>query len=104
MCSLCDIEVENDPMASKLEDWVNTSLERQREYARESIQVDVSEEIHRVMNEADVTKADIARLLGVHRVAIQQTLDGTHSMTLRKLADIARVLGCRVEIKLKRVR
>lgn len=89
---------------SKLEEWVNSSLERQQEYARECLLVSVTEEVHRVMNKDDVTKADLARLLGVHRVAIQQTLDGTHSMTLRKLADIARVLGCRVEIKLKKVR
>lgn len=91
-------------MSSKLTEWVNSSLERQQEYAREALLVDVTEEIHRVMNKTDVTKADLARLLGVHRAAIQQTLDGTHSMTLRKLADIARVLGCRVQIKLTKVR
>jgi hypothetical protein len=91
-------------MSSSLEAWVNSSLERQQEYAREGLLVSVTEEIHRVMNKSNVTKADLGRLLGVHRVAIQQTLDGTHSMTLRKLADIARVLGCRVEVKLKKVR
>lgn len=89
---------------SKLEAWVSESIDRQREYARESLLVDTTEQIHKQLERTKVTKADLARLLGVHRVAIQQTLDGTHSMTLRKLADIARVLGCRVEIKLKKVR
>lgn len=91
-------------MSSKLEEWVNSSLANQRAYARESLKVDVSEEIARVMSQVDVTNAQLARLLGCSRPNVQQLLDGTHSMTLRKLADIARALGCRVELKLKKVR
>lgn len=91
-------------MSSALENWVNESLERQRTFAHEALKVDVSEEIRKAMNAADVTNAELARLLGCSRPNVQQLLDGTHSMTLRKLADIARVLGCRVELKLKRVR
>lgn len=89
---------------SKLEEWVNSSLDRQREYARETLIVDVSEQIHKEMERSGVSKADIARLFGCSRPNVGQLLDGRRNMTLRMLADIARVLGCQVELKLKKVR
>ena len=60
-----------------------------------------TEEISRVMEEKEVMKADLARLLGCSRAHVTQLLNGGRNMTLRTLSDICMVLNVEPVITLR---
>jgi transcriptional regulator with XRE-family HTH domain len=66
--------------------------------AVESLVVEASETIARVMAEQKVNKAELARRLGKSRAWVTQLLSGKTNMTVRTLAEVSHELG--VEIKL----
>lgn len=78
---------------SKLQRWVNETPERAREYARESLLIDVSEEILAALAAAGINKAALAERLGFSKSHITQLLSGERNMTLRSLADISFALN-----------
>ena len=55
-----------------------------------------TELIFSLMEEAGITKAELARRVGRSRGYLTQVLDGTRNMTLRTLAELAAALGHRV--------
>jgi transcriptional regulator with XRE-family HTH domain len=67
--------------------------------AVESLVVEASETIARVMAEQKVNKAELARRLGKSRAWVTQLLSGTTNMTVRTLAEVSHELG--FEIKLQ---
>jgi transcriptional regulator with XRE-family HTH domain len=73
---------------SKLQRWVNESPARAREYARESLIIEVSEEIFAALEASNLSKAELAEILGTSKSHISQLLSGARNMTLRSLADI----------------
>ena len=85
---------------SKLQRWVNESPERAREYARESLIIDVSEEIFAALKTANLSKAELAEALGTSKSHVSQLLSGARNMTLRSLADIGFALKLKPCVKL----
>jgi transcriptional regulator with XRE-family HTH domain len=86
---------------SKLQEWVDTTPERARIYAQESLIVDVAEEIWAAMAAEKLGKADLAARLGKSKAFITQILNGSRNMTLRTLADVASALGRKTVVRLR---
>lgn len=75
-------------MPDFLEHWASRSDENARLVAQEVLITQVTEAIWEAMEEADVSKAELAQRLGTTRGFISQVLSGSRNMTLRTLADI----------------
>ena len=72
---------------------------RRRIYEREALAFEASELISRLMEERQVSKTDLARLVGTSKSHITQLLSGSRNMTMHTLADLAFALGRKVEIR-----
>ena len=72
---------------------------RRRIYEREALAFEASELISRLMEEQQVSKTDLARLVGTSKSHVTQLLSGSRNLTLRTLADLAFALGHKVEIR-----
>jgi predicted nucleotidyltransferase len=76
----------------------SASAPRQRERERERLMLETAERIREAMEEGEVGRADLAGLLGTSRANITALLSGGRNLTLGTLADVAGVLGKRVEV------
>lgn len=83
-----------------LTQWLDESPGNARTLAEESLIVDVAEEIWQALNQAGLSKTDLAKRLNVSKPRITKLLDGSANMTLRTLADIAFELGKKITITL----
>src|ERR1039458_6427945 len=73
--------------------------ERRRIYEREALAFEASELISRLMEEQQLSKTDLARLVGTSKSHVTQLLSGSRNMTVHTLADLAFVLGHKVGIQ-----
>ena len=72
---------------------------RRRIYEREALAFDASELISSLMEDKGVNKVKLAELTGTSKSHITQLLSGSRNMTVHTLADLAFVLGHKVEMK-----
>ena len=89
------------------ESWIerqSATPESRRLYEQERLVLWATEEVSETMEAGEISKADLARMLGTSRANITALLSGSRNMTLRTLADVACVLGQRVEISLEPLR
>ena len=89
------------------EEWIprqETSEADRREYERERLLVWTTELVSELMAKRNVTKADLARKLGVSRAHITQMLSGGRNVTLNTLADAAWALGQRASFRMEPLR
>ena len=73
------------------------SRERQRSILIERVAKVIVEEMER----QDVTKAELARTLGVSRAYVTQLLSGRRNMTLGTLSDVFHALGGELSLKVR---
>lgn len=67
--------------------------EFERALAQEMFIESVTEKLLELMDQEDVSRAELARRIGKGRSFITQILDGSRNMTLRTVADLAFALG-----------
>lgn len=72
--------------------------------AEEEMIADCQMYIHLQMKEKGVTKADLARLLGVSKASVTQMLAPDSNLTLRRVARVAALLGEKATICERRSR
>lgn len=65
-----------------------------RLYQQERAICEVTELIETVMEDKQVTRSQLARLLGKNKSWVTQFLDGEANKTIRTVADVLAVLGC----------
>lgn len=53
-----------------------------------------------ILEDRDITQAELARLLGVSRARVSQMMRHRSSVTVRTMVEVAAALGCHLEIKL----
>ncbi|MGA2116642.1 MAG: helix-turn-helix transcriptional regulator [Bryobacteraceae bacterium] len=85
-------------LKDQFQEFISDS-ERRRLYEREALALDASELISRLMQERKVNKTDLADLAGTSKSHITSLLSGSRNMTLHTLADLAFVLGHKLEIR-----
>ena len=74
------------------------TTEARRLYEQERMILWATDKIAEAMEEAGISRSELAELLGTSRANITNLLSGGRNMTLRTLADVACVLGQRVEV------
>ena len=71
----------------------NRSAQYQRLVNEESVILDITEALVERMNEAGMTREEVAASAGVHPGALQRELQGAAGIPLRDLIRIAAVVG-----------
>ncbi len=74
------------------------SLEALREFQAERLAMEVTELIYQVMDDTEVTRAELASRLGKSRPYMTRLLDGNTNMTVRTIADVFAALGRSVRV------
>ncbi len=69
--------------------------------ARETAVLTATEAICKLMEEHQVSRAELARRLGVTPQRISNLLNGADRMSVQVLGALAHALGCKVTIKLE---
>jgi len=80
------------------EEYFNELKASDRVYARESLMMNVTEDILVTMEDRNISKVGLAKLLGKSKAFVTQMLGGSRNMTLRTLSDIAFALDAEVSI------
>jgi transcriptional regulator with XRE-family HTH domain len=65
----------------------------------EALVAEASEVIARLMDEQNISKADLARRMNKSRAWVTQLLSGSANMTVRTLAELAYTLGAEVKLQ-----
>lgn len=84
--------------------WVDrqtASPEARRMYEQERLILWTTEAVAEAMAERDMTRAQLAEVLGTSRANVTQLLSGSRNMTLRTLAAVAHACDFRAEIQLE---
>ena len=76
-------------------------LHQDPEYRTYLLLIRLNERICERMNELEMSRADLARKLGVSRAAVTKMLNGQPNMTLKKLVTVAMALDAEVEVSLR---
>lgn len=87
--------------------WVERQTatdDARREYEQERLVLWTTERISELMEQAGVSRAELARLLGTSRPHVTSLLSGGRNMTLRTLADICTALGHRADFRMEPLR
>ena len=72
---------------------------RRRIYECEALAFEASELISGLMEDQRVSKTELAGLIGASKSHVTQLLSGSRNMTMHTLADLAFVLGHKIELK-----
>lgn len=78
-----------------------SSLENRRLFEQERVIVDVTEMICKLMERANISRKDLAEMLGTSQANVTQMLNGTRNMTLRTVADVLFNMNCGLEVGYK---
>jgi transcriptional regulator with XRE-family HTH domain len=80
-------------MTDFLERWANESDENAKLVAQELLITEVTEAIWAAMEDAGITKTELATRMGATKGHVSQVLSGSRNMTLRTLSDVCFALG-----------
>lgn len=72
----------------------------ERAYAREDLVFNVTEDLLVMLEDLNVSKAELARRLGKSKSYVSQVLNGSRNMTLGSFSDICFALGFKPEVKI----
>lgn len=78
-------------------------IERSPEYFEEAWRAELSEAIFKAMEIQSVSKAELARRLGVSRAAVTQMLEGNNNFEANTIARIGYVLNIRWSLMIQRL-
>lgn len=85
-------------MSDIISSWIAESRENEREFHRQALIIDVAEAISQKMEERQVNKSALAKLLEKTTSYVTQVLTGSRNMTLSTLSDLAFALDAKVKI------
>jgi antitoxin component HigA of HigAB toxin-antitoxin module len=88
-------------MSDFLEHWANDNPENAKLVAQELLITEVTEAIWEVMENAGITKSELASRMGATKGYVSQVLNGARNMTLRTLSDICFALGRQPQIRVE---
>jgi len=78
----------------------NVSLAERKLSAREDLIYNLTEDLLVLLEDRQVTKADLAKKLGKSRSFVTQLLSGSRNMTLGTLSDICTVLDAKPSVRI----
>ncbi len=90
----------NELWASRQE----SSEDARREFERERLMVWTLDALAELIQEADISRADLARKLGTSRAHVTQVFAGSRNVTLSTISDFAWACGKRAVVKFEPLR
>jgi len=85
-----------------METWVEKFKGESREnriiFEREAIELEVADKLFEAMQENNLSKAEFARKIGKSKAYVTRLLRGDYNLTIGSLAELAYMLGAKVEI------
>jgi transcriptional regulator with XRE-family HTH domain len=87
-----------------LNEWAGQSAENRRSLAGESLILQVAQKLWEIMEECEISRAQLAESLHRTRSYVTQVLSGSTNVTLRTLSDIGDALDCDVNFAIERRR
>ena len=87
-----------DHIEAEMKSWKD-----RRFFEEERLILVVTGEIMEALGRSGMTRAALAKRLGVSAAAVSQFLSGTRNMTLRTVAAAALAVGCRMDVKLEQL-
>ncbi|MBF0496727.1 MAG: helix-turn-helix transcriptional regulator [Deltaproteobacteria bacterium] len=87
----------------KAHSWFKQELERVKdtfEYKLEGLELDITENILKVMEEKDISRAELAKKLGVSKASISKMLNYGSNITIRRLLSLADALNCELTVNI----
>lgn len=72
----------------------------ERAYAREDLVFNVTEDLLVMLEDLNISKAELARRLGKSKSYVTQVLSGSRNMTLGSFSDICFALGFKPKVKI----
>jgi transcriptional regulator with XRE-family HTH domain len=81
----------------KTEQWFDRLIDKykeDREFRLEGLILDFTEKIVSKMEEMKITRAELAKRLGVSKAFISKLLNGNPNLTIKSMMSIADALGC----------
>jgi transcriptional regulator with XRE-family HTH domain len=88
----------------KMAKWFKEKLEEFKddpEFIAEGIILKLNEKIVIKMEELNITRAELARRLGVTKPFITKLLNGNHNLTVKTMVSIAKALECELMLDKK---
>ena len=70
------------------------------EYELEGVILEITEQIARELAKQKVTRAELAKRLGVSKPYVSKVLNGMPNLTLAKMVQISRALGCKFKVEI----
>lgn len=86
---------------SILDDWIAESAENKTLLEEETLILEVAEQFWEHINEQDISKAELARRMGISKARVGKMLDGSNNLTLRKIANMATALNMKFKVRLE---
>jgi transcriptional regulator with XRE-family HTH domain len=68
------------------------------DYETEKVILTLTERIVEIMDETGVSRAEMARRLGVSKAFVTKLLNGNPNLTIKSMVSIAIALGCEIDI------
>ncbi|RJG10955.1 XRE family transcriptional regulator [Pseudomonas cavernicola] len=87
-------------MSDYLTSWIDESEENRKEFRRQELILEVAELICNRMEERDINRTSLSKILEKSTSYITQLLTGSRNMTLATLSDLALALESKVKIEL----
>jgi len=84
-----------------MDEGTDRDLEFERLVEQESLILEATELLSKLMKDQGISKADLARELGKTRSYVSQLLNGGRNMTLRTLADLLFALDHRAQLNIE---
>jgi transcriptional regulator with XRE-family HTH domain len=80
-------------MSMSLQELIESSQDTMKDYQRERLEVEVTELICQLMEEKNISRAELARRLGKSRPYVTKLLRDGSNMTLKTISDVFFALG-----------
>jgi transcriptional regulator with XRE-family HTH domain len=89
-------------MKMKVKSMLDEFLEdrqNRREFVREELAFAATELVSELMEKEGISKAELAKRIGKSKAYVTQVLSASRNMTMHTLAELAYVLGYRIELR-----
>lgn len=80
--------------------WIESDKEYEKEFRRQELIIEVAEAVSKRMEEKQVKRSALAKLLGKTTSFVTQILTGSRNMTLSTVSDLAFALDAKVRIEI----
>jgi plasmid maintenance system antidote protein VapI len=76
-----------------------TEFQPSEAFELERAKVEIAEQIHRIMEQQNISNVELARRLGSSKAYVTKILQGNSNFTIESLIKISRAISCQIDIQ-----